>query len=447
MTKDLTAGSPMKLILGFAVPLLFGLVLQQMYSLVDSMIVGRMLGENSLAAVGASGSVNFLMLGFCMGLCSGFAIPIAQRFGAKDMKGLRKYIANSMWLCMIAAAVLTTVTVVLCGRIMHMMRTPEEIYSEACGYIRIMFAGIPVIFLYNMLSGIIRSMGDSKTPVIFLALASVLNVGLDILFIAVFNTDASGTALATVIAQGISGICCFFYMRKKFPILKIQPGEYRLEKKYVKYLCLTGVPMGLQYSVTAIGSVILQRSVNALGTIYVAAMAAGSRLSFFFNSPFDALGTTMATYGGQNVGAWRLERLSKGLRAAILLGTVYSLAAFTVMLLFSSKLCLLFVDGSNAELIGLMRQFLLSNTAFYTLLGLVNIIRFMIQGMGFGVFSIFSGVSEMIARGMFGFALVPVFGFTAACFANPTAWLFADLFLIPGYLYCLKKLKKQKQTE
>lgn len=442
MTKDLTVGSPMKLILGFALPLLFGLILQQMYSLVDTMIVGKMLGSNALAAVGASGSLNFLVLGFCMGLCAGFSIPIAQRFGAKDMKGLRIYLANSMWLCIIASIVLTTVTVILCNSIMKMIRTPDEIYTEACGYIRIMFMGIPVIILYNMLSGIIRSLGDSKTPVIFLAMAAILNVFLDIMFIAVFKTGASGTALATVIAQGISGICCFFYMKKKFPQLKINKDEFAWNNRYVKNLCLTGIPMGLQYSVTAIGSVILQSAVNALGTTCVAAMAAASKLSFFFNCPFDALGTTMATYSGQNVGAGKLERLTKGMVSAIILGVAYSLAAFLILFIFSSKLCLLFVDGGSVEIIELMNRFLLVNSGFYSLLVLVNVVRFMIQGMGFGIFSIFSGLSEMVARALVGFAFVPTIGFTAACFASPTAWLFADLFLIPGYMYCLKKLKK-----
>lgn len=444
MTKDLTVGSPMKLILGFAVPLLFGLLLQQMYSLVDTMIVGKMLGANALAAVGASGSINFLVLGFCMGLCAGFAIPIAQRFGAKDMKGLRKYLANSMWLCIIASVVLTTVTIILCNWIMKVMKTPDEIYTEACGYIRIMFMGIPVIILYNMLSGIIRSLGDSKTPVIFLAMAAMLNVFLDILFIAVFKTDASGTALATVIAQGISGIACFFYMKKKFSELAIQPDEFKWRKKYVKNLCLTGVPMGLQYSVTAIGSVILQSAVNTLGTAAVAAMAAASKLSFFFNCPYDALGTTMATYGGQNVGAGKLDRLTKGLVSASGLGIIYAILAFVVLYIFAPELCLLFVNSESTEIISLMKEFLVINSSFYVLLVLVNVVRFMIQGMGFGIFSIFSGLSEMVARALFGFIFVPMFGFTAACFASPAAWLFADMFLIPGYIYCLKRLKKQQ---
>lgn len=441
MTKDLTSGSPMRLILGFAVPLMFGLLLQQMYSMADTMIVGKMLGASSLAAVGSSGAVNFLVIGFCTGICSGFAIPIAQRFGAGDMKGLRRFLANSIWLAAAAAIILTIATVAMCEPIMHLIKTPDDIFNEACGYIRVIFIGIPATILYNMLSAIIRSLGDSRTPVVFLALAAVLNVILDILFVGVLKTDASGTAVATVISQGISGIACLIYMFKKFPMLHIGKDELKFNSHCARVLCGIGIPMGLQYSITAIGSVILQSSVNSLGTTYVASMSGASKMSFFCMCPFDTLGTTMATYGGQNVGAGRLDRLNGGLRSAITIAFIYSAAAFVLLLLFARPLCSLFVDGGETEIIGYMRQFLLTNSAFYILLSLVNIVRFMIQGMGFGSFSLFSGLSEMVARALFGLLLVPVFGFTAACFASPAAWLFADLFLIPGYLHCLKKLK------
>lgn len=432
----------MKLILGFVMPLMLGLLLQEMYSMVDTMIVGKLLGADSLAAVGSSGEVNFLVLGFCMGICSGFAIPVAQRFGAGDMSGLRRFLANSLWLCIAISIVLTVLTVVFCEPIMRLIRTPEDIFEESCAYIRVIFAGIPAIFLYNMLSGIIRSLGDSKTPVFFLALAAVMNIVLDIVFVVLLKTDASGTAVATVISQGISGVACFFYMKKKFPMLKIQKNELKLDKYYVKTLCSIGIPMGLQYSITAIGSVILQSSVNSLGTTYVAAVSGANKMGFFCMCPFDALGTTMATYGGQNVGAKKTERLSSGMKSAIFIAFVYSAAAFLLLMIFSRTICLLFIDSSEGEIIELMRQFLLTNAAFYILLSLVEIVRFMIQGMGFGTFSMFSGLSEMVARSLFGLFFVPMFGFTAVCFASPAAWLFADLFLIPGYLYCLKKLDK-----
>lgn len=311
MTKNLTVGSPIKLILNFIIPMMFGLLLQQMYSLVDMMIVGKMLNENSIAAVGASSSLNDLVLGFCTGTCSGFSIPIAQKFGAGDMKGLRRYLANILWLGIICAGILTTVSVVLCGSAMRFINTPEEIYDEAYKYVVIIFLGIPFLFLYNTLSGIIRAVGDSKTPIIFLALASILNIILDIVFIGVFRTDASGTALATITSQGVSGLCCFFYMKKKFPMLKIRRDEFNFNTIYIKDLCFISMPMGFQCSITSIGTVILQSAVNALGTIYVTAMTAGTKIHTFFKCPFNALGHTMAAYSGQNVGsgkAWSCKR-------------------------------------------------------------------------------------------------------------------------------------------
>lgn len=443
MTKDLTEGKPLKLILRFAVPLLFGLLFQQFYSVIDTMIVGKLLGPEALAAVGSTGSVNFLVIGFCMGVCNGFAIPIAQQFGARKEHELRKYVANSTWLSIVFALIMTLSTTILCRSILEIMRTPEDIIDQAYGYIFIIFAGIPATFLYNILAGIIRSLGDSKTPVLFLALSSIINIILDIFFIYFLKTGIAGAAYATVISQLISGVCCFFYMKKKFEILRISKEEWKFDKHYALILCGMGIPMGLQYSITAIGSVILQTSVNSLGTIYVSAMTAANKLACFFCCPFDALGSTMATYGGQNVGAGKIERLGKGVKACVILGAAYAAIAFVVYLCFAPQMCLLFLDASEVEIIANARISLLINGAFYFLLALVNIIRFMIQGMGFGSFAIFSGVFEMVARAVVGFAFVPVFGFVAACFASPAAWILADMFLIPAYIVCVKKLKKR----
>jgi putative MATE family efflux protein len=443
MTKDLTEGKPMMLILKFAVPLLFGLLFQQFYNVIDTMIVGKFLGSDALAAVGSTGSINFLVIGFCMGVCNGFAIPVAQQFGAKKYSELRKFVANSAWLCIAFSIVMTLVTTILCRNILTAMNTPEDIIDQAYSYIFIIFAGIPAIFLYNMLAGIIRSLGDSKTPVIFLAMSSVINIVLDIVFIYFMNSGVAGAAYATVIAQLVSGVCCFFFMRKKYDILKITKEEWRFDSHFAYILCTMGIPMGLQYSITAIGSVILQTAVNSLGTMYVSAMTAATRLSGFFCCPFDALGSTMATYGGQNVGAGKIERLGKGLKACVTLGAIYSVIALVIYICFSNQLALLFLDSSETEIIANARMYLVANGVFYFPLALVNIIRFLIQGMGYSGFAVFSGVFEMIARGVVGFAFVPVLGYVAACFASPAAWILADMFLIPAYFFCVKRLKKQ----
>lgn len=440
-TKDMTSGSTMKLILGFAVPLLMGMLFQQVYSLVDTIIVGRFLGVSALAAVGATGSINFLIIGFCQGICNGFALPVAQRFGAKDYDGLRKYVGNSAVLSIIFGGAITLITVSTCRPILELMQTPADIIDMSYHYIVVIFAGIPAIILYNILSAYLRSLGDSITPVIFLVLSAGLNIGLDLLFIVTFHWGVFGAAFATVLSQAVSGILCLILIIKKFDILHLAHDDWRLDWRYSKYLLIMGLPMGLQYSITAIGSVILQASVNTLGSAAVASMTAGSKISMFVMCPFDALGSTMATFGGQNVGAGRLDRLGRGLRSAVILGAIYSALILVVLIFFGRGLILLFVSANEAAVIAQAKQFLVTNAAFYLMLALVNIVRFLIQGMGFSGFAVFAGVFEMIARALVGLVFVPIFGFTAACFASPLAWVFADCFLIPAFFHCRKKLQ------
>lgn len=446
-TKDMTMGSPMKLILGFAVPLLFGFLFQQFYSVVDTVIVGQFLGVKALAGVGSTGSLNFMIIGFCMGVCNGFAIPVAHKFGAKDFSGMRQFIANSVWLSAGFAVVMTAAVVLLCRNILTWMNTPEDIFEFAYTYILIIFWGIPASYLYNLLSGIIRSMGDSKTPLMFLLLSSILNIGLDLLCILSFRMGIAGAAVATVVSQLISGVLCLFYMKRKFDILKIEKEEWKVNFSHMKTLCGMGVPMGLQYSITAIGSVILQTSVNSLGSVAVAAVTAAGKVSMFFSCPFDAMGSTMATYGGQNVGANKLDRLGKGLFSCSVLGIAYALAAFAVLFFWGDIFIGMFVNEGGAEIMANARQMLIIMSAFYIPLAFVNIIRFMIQGMGFSAFAVLAGVCEMAARALAGLFLVPAFGFTGACFASPLAWIFADAFLIPAYIHVRRKLGRMMGGE
>ena len=305
MTKNLTVGSPMRLIVGFALPTLFGMLFQQFYNLVDTMIVGKLLGAQALAAVGSTGSINFFVIGFCMGVCNGFAIPVAQRMGANEPSKMRRYVANAAYLAILFALVLTVGTGLLCKDILTLMRTPADIFANANAYIFVIFMGIPATFLYNLLAGVIRSLGDSKTPVYFLALSSFLNIFLDFALILWFDAGVAGAAIATVVSQGISGVACLLYMRRAYPVLRMTREERKLDLHSCKVLCAMGIPMGLQYSVTAVGSIVLQSAVNTLGSLYVAAVAAGAKLFQLFACPFDAMGATMATYCGQNVGRHR----------------------------------------------------------------------------------------------------------------------------------------------
>ncbi len=440
MEKDMTKGSPMRLILGFAVPLLFGLVFQQFYSMVAAVIVGHYLGVDSLAAVGATGSVNFLIIGFCMGVCNGFAIPIAQEFGAKHEGELKRFVANSVWLSIVFAVVITITVSLLCRPILQLMRTPVNIINGSYDYIIIIFLGIPVVFLYNMTAAILRSLGDSKTPVVFLVLAAVMNIFLDVFCIVILPMGVAGAAVATVVSQAVAGLACLIYMRKKFTILKLSREECRWNRNYVSKLCNMGIPMGLQYSITAIGSVILQSAVNGIDSNAVAAVTAGSKVSMLLVCPFDALGSTMATYGGQNVGAGDLDRVDRGLKDCTKLGFLYSLIALGAVFLFGKQLLLLFLDAEEEQIIANAYYFMRISALFYFPLALVNIVRFLIQGMGFSKLAVFAGAFEMLARGLAGFLLVPVFGFVAVCLASPLAWIFADAFLIPAFFHVRKKM-------
>lgn len=439
MEKDMTSGNPMRLILGFAIPLLFGLLFQQFYSMVDTIIVGHYLGVNALASVGATGSVNFLIIGFCMGICSGFAIPVAQEFGARHEQNLRRYVANCVWLSMIFAAVMTAAVVAMCRPILQVMRTPVNIIDGSYNYIVIIFLGIPITYLYNMTAAILRSLGDSKTPVIFLVMAAILNIFLDLLCIIAFDMGVAGAAVATVVSQAIAGVCCLIFMYKKFTILRLSREEWKWNAQFAGKLCGMGIPMGLQYSITAIGSVVLQSAVNGIGSEAVAAVTAGGKLSMLLMCPFDAMGSTMATYGGQNVGAGKLDRVDSGLKSCVILGAIYSVIAAVIVYTIGRPMLLLFLDAGEAVILGNAHTFIKTNILFYFFLALVNIVRFLIQGMGYSKLAVFAGAFEMIARGLMGFALVPLFGFRAVCFANPLAWIFADMFLIPAFFHVRKK--------
>ena len=440
MVKDMTNGSPSKHILGFAVPMLFGMLFQQFYNLVDTIIVGKTLGVEALAGVGATGSINFMIIGFCMGVCNGFVIPVAQCFGAKKPADLRKYVFNGYICSIVFAILLTLASVIFCRRILIIMNTPADIIDHAYNYIVVIFIGIPTVFLYNMVSGVIRSLGDSKTPVVFLVLSSIINVVLDFFLILVCKMGVAGAGWATVTSQLISGLTCLIYMYKKYDILKGDKSERVLDRRFITNLCMNGVPMGLQYSITAIGSTILQSAVNTLGSTYVAAMTAGSKMFNFTCCPFDALGSTMATYAGQNVGAAKIKRLGQGVRSAMIIGSVYSVLSLIALYFTTDYIALLFVNASETTIIALTRQFILASACFYIPLTGVNVVRFCIQGMGFSVFAISAGILEMIGRAFAAIILIPSIGFMGACLASPIAWIAADAFLFPAFIHCAKKL-------
>ncbi len=441
-TKDLTVGNPMGLILGFAMSLFWGMLFQQLYNIIDTAIVSWFIGKEAYTGVGTTGAINFLIMGFCMGVCNGFAIPVAQRFGAKDLKSMRKFVSHAIILSVILAIVMTFFVSVFCRQILVAMNTPEDVMEYAYSYIIVIFLGIPVTYLYNLTSGIIRALGDSKHPVQFLIIASIVNIALDLLFIIPLHMGIAGAALATVISQALAGIMCLVFIIKNIEILHFKKEDWELDHSHFFILLNMGLPMGLQYSITAIGSVILQTAINALGVDAAAAVTTAAKVGMFFCIPFDALGSTMATYGGQNVGAKKLDHLQQGLVAAVKLGAGYSILAFVVLYFFGRYFAMIFLDAGDVACLDNAHLYLIVNSAFYIPLALVNIVRFLIQGMGFSLFAVLAGVMEMIGRTLVAVVLVPIFGFPAICFASPIAWILADIFLIPAYISVKNRLKK-----
>lgn len=445
-SKEMTSGSALPLIFNFTLPLLLGNILQQTYSLVDAAIVGRFLGINALASVGASTSVVFLILGFCNGCCCGFGIPVAQKFGARDYSTMRSYIAVGLQLSIVMSVSIAVITSVFCADILRMMSTPESIFEGAYAYLLVTFIGVPFTFFYNLLSSVIRALGDSKTPFWFLLLATILNIILDLLFILVFGWGVMGAAIATVFSQGVSAILCYVYMNRKFEILQSTSKERKFQPRLAKTLLYIGVPMGLQFSITAIGSIMLQSANNALGTACVAAFTSAMRIKMFFLCPLESLGIAMATYSGQNYGAGKPERIWLGIKASCLMMLIYVAITFVILMFGAKSLALIFVDPSEVEILKNTELFLHVCCTFFPMLGLLCILRYTIQGVGYTNLAMFSGVSEMIARILISIYAVPAFGFMAVCYGDSMAWVAADLFLIPAFFYVYRRLKKQVFT-
>lgn len=441
---EMTKGSPLNHILRFTFPLLLGNILQQTYSLIDAVIVGKFLGIDALASIGASTSVIFLILGFCNGCSSGFGIPIAQKFGAGDYSTMRKYISVSLQLTAIMSILIALVTCIFCSDILLGIRTPQNIFDDAFLYLLVTFIGIPFTFYYNLLSCVLRAIGDSKTPFLFLLLSTILNIFLDFFCILILDWGVLGAGIATVVSQGASALLCYIYMYKNFPILKEKSQKRVFDIRAAKSLLYIGIPMGLQFSITAIGSIMLQGANNALGTACVAAFTAGSRILMFFICAFESLGITMATYTGQNYGAGKPERIWKGVKVSMTIMLIYSLISFLIIIFVSSSISLLFVDAKEVEIIKSTVTFLHITGYFYPILGVLCILRYTIQGAGFINLAMLSGVFEMIARSVVGISLVPTFGFVAVCYGNPAAWVAADILLVSAYIYVYHKLNREK---
>ena len=447
MTKDMTQGNPISLILKFSIPLILGNLFQQLYNMVDTIIVGRALGLNSLTAVAATTSLNFLIVGFVLGVCSGLAIPVAQRFGAGDYKKMRNYVANAAYLAIALAVVLTVITTGCCHIILRWMKTPENILAEAYAYFWVICLGIPFTFLYNTVSGIIRALGDSRTPFYFLVISTILNIILDLVFIITLHWGVAGAAWATIIAQALSGVMCLIYMKKKYSILKSSPEERKLNFRAMATLLMNGVPMGLQYSITAIGTIMLQSSVNVLDAVYVSAYAAAMKVKQLAMAPFDGIANACSTFCSQNLGAGKLDRIWKGVKNGVGIGLVYAVAIAFVLFFIGSEIAWMFVDRSETEVLAAVQLMLSCAAFFYPVLSILNCVRMTLQGMGFGAIAIFAGWMELAARAMMALLVIPKFGYIAVCFTDQAAWVVAAVFVVIVFLVEMRRLEKKAEKK
>jgi len=445
--NDMTVGNPTRNILFFSLPLIGGYLLQQTYTVVDAIIVGQCLGVEALAAVGASWAVMFLIMGFCNGACAGFAIPVAQSFGAKDFSLMRRYVAGAIRLSLFIALGFTIVTTLMCRSILEWVQTPADIIDDAYIFFLLQLLSIPFIMAYNMLACLLRALGNSRQPFYFLILASALNIVLAVILIIMMGMGVAGVGIATLISQGVAALACWTYIHRHATLLIPRTDERRHHHILTKHLLNNGIPMGLQFSITGIGIIMLQTANNALGTVYVAAFTASMRVKYLFTCVFENIGVAMATYCGQNYGARRLKRVGQGLQSAIIISLCYFVIAAVLIQPFADDMMRLFVDSSNSEVISNAAMLMRIACWFYPVLGLLTILRYSIQGLGWSNLAMVSGIMEMLARGGVSIWLVPAIHYLGVCYGDPIAWLAADSFLIPAmlWLYC-RRLKNEVHT-
>ena len=443
-TTDLTVGKPLFQILRFALPLVLGTLFQQLYSFADTVIVGRCLGTDALGAVGTTYSLNFLILGFVQGACVGFGIPVAETFGAKDQGGLRKYLFNGALLCVVLSVVFTISTTLMAGPLLQLIHTPEELYADAVLYIRIIFLGIPATVLYNYASSVLRAMGDSQHPFYFLLAASVLNIGLDYLLIVPMGMGVDGAAIATVLSQLLSGgLCAFWFFTRtaRQEELTFRGQSSLLSAGHCKRLAYIGFPMGFEYSVSAIGAVIMQDAINLLGSTAVAAQTAGEKIRQMFTLPMESVGMAMATYVGQNHGAHRTDRIQQGIKDGCMIQLTYCVAAWVVIFFVKPYAVGLVLGDADPAVTAGAIQYLAIMSMLFCFHGLLMIFRNTLQGLGYSVQAIISGVGELIGRSLGGLLAVKTgLGYVGICLSNPFAWGLA-------MLYCMFMVRRVLKRE
>ena len=447
MTNDMTKGSPIKLIIQFMIPMCLGNIFQQFYNIADSIIAGQFLGVDALAAIGSTGSLIFLVTGWLNGLTSGFSVWVAQWFGARKTDRMRHFIAMSIYICVAFVVVMTVGLLAANEPILRLMNAPENLLDDISSYMVIIYAGLVVTCAYNALAAVLRALGDSKSPLYFLIVSAVINVVLDIAFIVIFHMGVEGCAYATVIAQGISALLCLVYIIKKFPVLRLKKEDFRFSVNTVKKLLGLGIPMGLQFSITAIGTIIVQGAINVYGAVYMAGFSAAGKIQNIICTVFVAFGATIATYVGQNRGAGKMDRVKQGVRLTQMMILVCSVVLMAVIHFFGKYMIFLFIDPAETEVLHAAEIYFNIVSWAYPFLESIFLYRNALQGMGYGFVPMMGGVFELVARAAIVFVAAANAGFAQVCMSDPAAWIAALIPLIPYYIWVMRKAEKSGQVE
>ncbi len=443
---DMTKGEPFKLLIVYSIPILLGNIFQQLYNMCDTIIVGRFLGPDALAAVGNTGPMNFLILGFLYGMTSGFAVITAQKFGAKDKEGLKQSVAVNIVLNISTGLLITLISCLLTMPLLRLINTPEKIIDQSFSYIFVIFLGIPAAVLYNGCSCVLRSVGDSKTPLYFLIVSSFLNIALDVVFIYFFHTGVGGAAWATVIAQAVSGLLSLLWIIIKYPELHVNRRHFSFSSYFViKHLSI-GANMGFQFSITAIGTVVLQGALNKFGPIKIASFTAAQKVEQLVTVAAGVMGITMANYGGQNLGAGRIDRIKEGVNKAIVISTSFAVVAAVLAWIFKDQMVSLFLDSKKMsgqewqEILSAAGTYLHICSVFFPVLFSIFVYRNILQSIGHGFWPLMGGVFELFARSIAAYTLPSLIGYAGICAAEPLAWFSAALPLAIAYYVTIKKL-------
>lgn len=444
MAKDMTSGKPIKLIWNFTIPLLIGNLFQQLYNMADTFIVGRTIGVHALASVGSTGSIIFLILGFANGLTAGLAIPLAQRYGAKNYSGVKRSFYVSILISAVVAILLTILSMIFCRQILEVMQTPAEIIDGAYDYLMVIFAGIFSSMAFNLLSNIFRSIGDAKTPLYFLVIACIMNIILDVVFIAGFGMGVEGAGYATVLSQIFSALACIIYIWKKIPILRLNSKDFVAESSDVKEHVRISFPMAFQSSIIAIGAIIIQITLNQLGATAVAAYTAAQKIDQVAILPMMSFGVTMATFVAQNYGAKKYDRIWRGVRDCIKLSLTFAISVGIILNVFSPIFIRAFVGVGHEEVVELGAIYFITNGTMYSLLSLLFIYRYTLQGVGKTFTPTVAGIMELCMRAFAAVVLSNLYGYTGATMANPLAWLGSLIPLMIAYYLFKNKFPKEQ---